>query len=119
MPLDLLAAYGAGYQIHAENLAAHLAGREHVDETRWDELAPAYQNWRPRSARHWLTERDCTWCRRYWGMPASRSPRMPTATCWRVTSSGRGVEKAATDLDAGLLTWGFFARSEGLEPPTF
>ena len=28
MPLDLLAAYGAGVQIHVENLAAHLAGRE-------------------------------------------------------------------------------------------
>ncbi len=43
MPLDLLAAYGAGYQIHAENLAAYLAGRERVDEARWAELAPAYQ----------------------------------------------------------------------------
>jgi uncharacterized protein YndB with AHSA1/START domain len=44
MPLDLLGAYGAGYQIHAENLAAHLAGRERVADARWDELAPAYQD---------------------------------------------------------------------------
>jgi hypothetical protein len=44
-PLDLLAAYGAGYQIHAENLAAHLAGRERVDsQARWAELAPSYED---------------------------------------------------------------------------
>jgi uncharacterized protein YndB with AHSA1/START domain len=45
MPLDLVGAYGVGYQIHAENLAAHLAGRERVDsKARWDELTPAYQD---------------------------------------------------------------------------
>ena len=45
MPLDLLAAYGAGIQIHVEDLAAHLAGRERCDaEARWDELIPAYQD---------------------------------------------------------------------------
>jgi uncharacterized protein YndB with AHSA1/START domain len=44
MPLDLIAAYGAGYQIHAENLAAHLAGRERVDsKARWAELTPPYK----------------------------------------------------------------------------
>ena len=44
MPLDQLAAYGAGVQIHVEDLAAHLAGRERGDtEARWDELLPAYQ----------------------------------------------------------------------------
>ena len=44
MPLDLLAAYGAGMQIHVEDLAAHLAGRERRDaEARWDELLPAYR----------------------------------------------------------------------------
>jgi uncharacterized protein YndB with AHSA1/START domain len=44
MPLDKLAFYGAGWQIHAENLAAHIAGRERGDtESRWDELVPAYQ----------------------------------------------------------------------------
>jgi uncharacterized protein YndB with AHSA1/START domain len=44
MPLDAVAFYGAGWQIHAENLAAYIAGRER-DETgaRWDELVPAYQ----------------------------------------------------------------------------
>jgi uncharacterized protein YndB with AHSA1/START domain len=44
MPLDLVGAYGAGYQIHAENLAAHLAGRERVDsKARWTELGPPYE----------------------------------------------------------------------------
>jgi uncharacterized protein YndB with AHSA1/START domain len=44
MPLDLLAAYGAGVQIHVENLAAHIAGHERGDsEARWDELIPPYQ----------------------------------------------------------------------------
>ena len=45
MPLDYIAAYGAGWQIHAENLAGHVAGRDRVDsESRWRELAPAYQD---------------------------------------------------------------------------
>ena len=45
MPLDLLSAYGAGVQIHVENLAAHLAGRESGEaEARWDALLPAYQD---------------------------------------------------------------------------
>ena len=45
MPLDLLAAYGAGVQIHVENLAAHIAGRERGDdEARWNELIPAYRD---------------------------------------------------------------------------
>lgn len=44
MPLDKIAFYGAGWQIHAENLATYLAGREPGDtETRWDELVPANQ----------------------------------------------------------------------------
>ena len=46
MPLDLLSAYGAGVQIHVEDLADHLAGRERRDDAkaRWDELQPAYQD---------------------------------------------------------------------------
>jgi uncharacterized protein YndB with AHSA1/START domain len=45
MPLDLLAAYGAGVQVHVEHLAAHLAGRERGDaDARWDELQPAYED---------------------------------------------------------------------------
>ena len=45
MPLNLLAAYGAGVQIHVEDLAAYLAGRERVDAAnRWDELQLAYQD---------------------------------------------------------------------------
>jgi uncharacterized protein YndB with AHSA1/START domain len=45
MPLDLLSAYGAGVQLHVEDLADHLAGRERRDDVkaRWDELHPAYQ----------------------------------------------------------------------------
>ncbi|MEV6270674.1 metalloregulator ArsR/SmtB family transcription factor [Kribbella sp. NPDC051936] len=44
MPLAKIAPYGAGWQIHAENLATYLAGREPGDtKPRWDELAPAYQ----------------------------------------------------------------------------
>lgn len=45
MPLDLLAAYGAGVQIHVEDLADHIAGHDRRDDVkaRWDELFPAYQ----------------------------------------------------------------------------
>jgi len=44
MPLDQLAAYGAGIQIHLEDLAAFLAGRARCDaEARWRELLPAYE----------------------------------------------------------------------------
>ena len=44
MPLDQLAAYAAGIQVHVEDLAAHLAGRERCDaDARWDELQPAYE----------------------------------------------------------------------------
>jgi uncharacterized protein YndB with AHSA1/START domain len=44
MPLDKIAFYGAGWQIHAENLAAHIAGHERGDtEARWDDLVPPYQ----------------------------------------------------------------------------
>jgi uncharacterized protein YndB with AHSA1/START domain len=45
MPLEQLAAYGAGVQIHVEDLAAHLAGGNRCDaEARWNELLPAYQD---------------------------------------------------------------------------
>ncbi len=45
MPLDKIAFYGAGWQIHAENLANHIAGREQGDtEARWNEIVPAYQD---------------------------------------------------------------------------
>jgi uncharacterized protein YndB with AHSA1/START domain len=43
MPLTHLAAYGAGIQIHVEDLAAHLAGQDRCDaETRWGQLEPVY-----------------------------------------------------------------------------
>jgi uncharacterized protein YndB with AHSA1/START domain len=43
MLLDHLAGYGAGIQVHVEDLAAHIAGRERCDaEARWSELQPAY-----------------------------------------------------------------------------
>jgi len=45
MPVDKIAFYGVGWQIHAENLGAYLAGSERGDtEARWDELVPAYQD---------------------------------------------------------------------------
>jgi uncharacterized protein YndB with AHSA1/START domain len=45
MPLDKIAFYGTGWQIHAEDLAAYLAGRERGDaEARWAELVPPYQD---------------------------------------------------------------------------
>ena len=43
-PMDLLAAYGAGIQLHVEDLADHVAGRERRDSReRFGELFPAYQ----------------------------------------------------------------------------
>jgi uncharacterized protein YndB with AHSA1/START domain len=47
MRLDQLAAYGAGVQIHIEDLAAHIAGNERREisaEERWEGLLPAYQD---------------------------------------------------------------------------
>ena len=45
MPVDKIAFYGAGWQIHAEDLASYLAGRERGDtEARWDELVPPCQD---------------------------------------------------------------------------
>ena len=45
MPVNLLAEYGAGNQVHVEDLAAYLAGRERGDgEARWNELLPAYRD---------------------------------------------------------------------------
>jgi uncharacterized protein YndB with AHSA1/START domain len=48
IPLDLLYAYGAGWQAHVEDLGAHLAGQDGSDWPgdswpRWDELAPSYR----------------------------------------------------------------------------
>lgn len=45
MAPDQLAAYGAGIQVHVEDLAAHLAGGERCDaEARWAELLPSYES---------------------------------------------------------------------------
>jgi uncharacterized protein YndB with AHSA1/START domain len=44
MPLDKIASFGAGWQIHAENLAGYLAGRSAADvEARWGQLVARYQ----------------------------------------------------------------------------
>ena len=44
MPLDKVAFYGAGWQMHAEDLAAYLAGRDRADAgKRFGELVPSYQ----------------------------------------------------------------------------
>ena len=45
LPLDSLDAYGAGWQAHVEDLAAHLSGRPASDwRTRWTALRPAYRD---------------------------------------------------------------------------
>ena len=46
MPLNQLSAYGAGVQLHVEDLADHLAGRERREDVtaRWADLHPAYQS---------------------------------------------------------------------------
>jgi uncharacterized protein YndB with AHSA1/START domain len=45
IPLDKLFAYGAGEQIHVEDLADYIAGRERRDEeARWDELERVYRD---------------------------------------------------------------------------
>ena len=44
MPIALLAEYGAGIQVHIEDLAAHLAGRGRCEaDARWNELLPDYR----------------------------------------------------------------------------
>lgn len=44
LPLDEVAVYGAGWQAHVEDLAAHLVGRDCADwQARWTELTPAYR----------------------------------------------------------------------------
>jgi uncharacterized protein YndB with AHSA1/START domain len=44
LPVDLLSAYGAGVQVHVEDLAAYLAGRDRCDAAaRFEELFPTYK----------------------------------------------------------------------------
>jgi hypothetical protein len=44
MPVAYLAGYGAGIQVHVEDLGAYLAGRERCDaDARMGELFPAYE----------------------------------------------------------------------------
>lgn len=44
VPVDLLWAYGVGEQLHVEDLAGYLAGRERdASKGRWDELEPRYR----------------------------------------------------------------------------
>jgi uncharacterized protein YndB with AHSA1/START domain len=44
MPLEHVPAYGAGVQVHVEDLAAYLSGKGRCDaEARFGELFPAYQ----------------------------------------------------------------------------
>jgi uncharacterized protein YndB with AHSA1/START domain len=51
LPLQKLAGYGAGWQMHAEALACYLAGRAPGDAgPRWGELVPAYEAVAPRGA---------------------------------------------------------------------
>jgi len=51
LPLEELAAHGAGWQAHLEGLAAHSVAQEPNDwSSRWAELTPAYQEQRARPA---------------------------------------------------------------------
>jgi hypothetical protein len=44
IPVKLLAAYGAGVQIHVENLADYINGNEARDsEALWNQLFPTYE----------------------------------------------------------------------------
>lgn len=44
MPLDFVWAYGAGWQVHVEDLGAHLAGKDRENsDTRWNELEVIYR----------------------------------------------------------------------------
>ena len=59
MPVDMLAEFGAGIQVHVEDLGAHLAGRGRVDAAaRWKELLPAYRDLVESSTRRADTGRD-------------------------------------------------------------
>ena len=45
LPLDKIASFGVGWQLHAESLANYLAGRIGLDVgTRWEELAGVYED---------------------------------------------------------------------------
>jgi hypothetical protein len=45
VPLEQIAAYGAGDQVHVEDLAAYIAGGDRCDaRARWQELHPAYRD---------------------------------------------------------------------------
>jgi uncharacterized protein YndB with AHSA1/START domain len=58
MPLEYLAGYGAGIQVHVEDLASYLAGGERCDaNARMAELFPAYQALAAKTDRA-LTERN-------------------------------------------------------------
>ncbi len=53
MPLDAIAFYGVGWQIHAENLAAYVAGRTRGDIGRDGTISsPPIRSWRLASASH-------------------------------------------------------------------
>ena len=44
IPLALVTSYGAGWQVHAEDLAAHVAGRARdEDSARWSDAVVAYR----------------------------------------------------------------------------
>jgi uncharacterized protein YndB with AHSA1/START domain len=44
LPVGHLAGYGAGWQVHLEDLGAHIAVRDRCEfKARWDELTPAYE----------------------------------------------------------------------------
>ncbi len=51
LPLGVLPLHGAGWQVHVEDLAAHIDGRTaEAWKPRWEALAPTYQNRMERTA---------------------------------------------------------------------
>jgi uncharacterized protein YndB with AHSA1/START domain len=61
LPVDHLPAYGAGWQVHLEDLGAVLAGRGRSDlKARWDELVPAYRASRATSPARTVNHSEAT-----------------------------------------------------------
>ncbi len=101
MPLDQLAAYGAGVQVHVEDLAAHIAahiaGRERRDmRERWAELLPTYQALAARTGAHHRSTRSST------AIGASRQCSKSTLrtlhSATRIDSHPRWIIKASTKI---------------------
>ena len=130
LPLDEVAAHGAGWQAHVEDLAAHVEGRERVEwRTRWTEplRRTASRRWSRRAAgrpargccraawRVVTCRRTCrtrrTWCctaRACWGSRRPRASRHATGStpAWRASCcwTSRRTDGSSMQL-AGKPGW--------------